>query len=295
MAKCIVTGGAGFIGSNLCRELVTRGHEVYSVDDYSSGYKKNLDDLDIPKIICDVSDYENMHRVFERVGKVDVVFHQAASKKNICLNNPVRDMEVNVKGAFNVAYLCRKFGIKLVHASTGSVYGESMGLQNESHPNNPVSYYGVSKLAGEKYVAMMLPNASILRYFHVYGASQEDKDDLGGVIAIWLRRIKEGLPIVLNGDGSQLRTFTYVGDVVEANILAAEKGTGVYNVSSGFNYTLNELIGILQRDYNIRIDRTDWLPGDIKEFNVCNARIKNLGVRFCTLEEGLKKFAFEVS
>ena len=136
---------------------------------------------------------------------MDIVFHQAASKKTICLNNPRLDLEINAKGTFNLLELSVKHNVKkFVHASTGSVYGEAQYKpQDEQHPLNPTSYYGVSKLAGEKYVRAFHDlynlNVTILRYFHVYGPRQESSD-VGGVVSIFTRRILEGKPIYIYGD-----------------------------------------------------------------------------------------------
>jgi len=287
--KYIVTGGAGFIGSHLCEELAKK-HEVHSLDDYSSGYASNLEGIKVTQHHCDVSDMEDLQDTFKLIGKVDGVFHQAASKKNICLKNPMRDLEVNGKGAYNVASICSQLGIRMVHASTGSVYGEAVGIQNELHPTNPTSFYGISKLAGEKY-ARMVGNAVVLRYFHVYGTRQESDAERGGVLAIWLKQIKEGKPITLYGDGTQERSFTYVKDLVKANILAMEKGEGIYNAASGYNYTLNGMIEILQGIFGeFQVIQKDWLVGDIKKFHVDNSRIKSIGMKkWYTLTEGIKR------
>jgi UDP-glucose 4-epimerase len=150
--KALVTGGAGFIGSHLIERLLGDGLKVVSVDNYSAGKAENLDafrgDPDFQEADCDVTDYDSLKKLFPGV---DVVFHEAASKKTICLRDPRRDLEVNAKGAFNLLKLCRDFGVKkYVHASTGSVYGEALYYpQDERHPLSPTSYYGVSKLAGD--------------------------------------------------------------------------------------------------------------------------------------------------
>ena len=275
--RYVVIGGAGFIGSHLCEELVKQGHEVYSIDDYSAGYEKNLNPFKVEQIRWDITDVrQGLEFILNKI-KPDGVFNQAASKKNVCLNNPARDLKVNIEGAFNVATACKNLNIRLVHASTGSVYGEAIGLQNESHPTNPTSYYGISKLAGEKY-ARHICNATILRYFHVYGTRQESKEDRGGVLAIWIKRLMENKPITLYGDGTQERSFTYVKDVVRANILAMDKGNGMYNIASGYNYTLNDMIKILSGIFDVSVEQTDWQVGDVKKFNVDNARINQLGM-----------------
>lgn len=287
--KYVVTGGAGFIGSHICEELSKQGHNVYSIDDYSAGYEKNLNDFDVEQISWDVTEYSGLLSIIKSLGTVDGIFHEAASKKNICLARPERDLQVNIKGAFNVATIAKELDIKLVHASTGSVYGEAMGKQDEKHPTNPVSYYGISKLAGEKY-AQYIANAVILRYFHVYGARQESADDRGGVLSIWMRRIEQGLPVILYGDGTQERSFTYVKDLVMANILAMEKGTGIYNAASGYCYTLNDMLIALKNVYgDFEVIQKDWQVGDIKKFYVDNTRIKDLGLTDWThLVDGLK-------
>jgi len=287
MKTFVVTGGAGFIGSHLCEELANLGNKVYSIDDYSAGYKRNLKGLDVIPLEGDVT-MEYTKDLIKSLNP-DGLFHQAASKKNICLNNPKRDLEVNVVGAFNMASICRDLDIPMVHASTGSVYGEAVRCQDEEHPTNPVSYYGISKLAGEKY-SRFIANAKILRYFHVIGDRQESSDDRGGVLAIWMRRLEQGLPIIVYGDGTQERSFTYVKDVVKANILAMEKGDGIYNVASGHLYTLNDMVEGLRKFYpNMQVEYQDWLPGDVKKFDVDNTRICNLGMKnWETLDEILE-------
>lgn len=284
--RYVVIGGAGFIGSHLCEELA-KEHEVFSIDDYSAGYEENLNHLTVTQIKWDVTLFPGLRHIIKSIGNVDGIFNQAASKKNICLARPERDLQVNIAGAFNVATIAKELGIKLVHASTGSVYGEAIGLQDEDHPTNPVSYYGISKLAGEKY-AKFIADAVILRYFHVFGTRQESKDDRGGVLAIWLRRLQEGKPIILFGDESQERSFTYVKDVVKANILSMEQGDGIYNVASGYEYKLSDMIDVLKTIYEVEVEQKDWIEGDVKKFYVDNSRISQLmDIHWTTLQEGV--------
>ncbi|MDD3533919.1 MAG: SDR family NAD(P)-dependent oxidoreductase [Candidatus Cloacimonetes bacterium] len=293
--KALVTGGAGFIGSHIVEELVTHGIETISVDNYFAGKHENLEHLKkyphFHEVECDVLDLDKLETLFPGV---DVVFHQAASKKTICLNNPRLDLEINAKGAFNLLELAVKHGIKkFVHASTGSVYGEAQYKpQDEKHPLNPTSYYGVSKLAGEKYVRAFHDlyglDVTMLRYFHVYGPRQESSD-VGGVVSIFTRKILEKRPITIYGDGTQQRSFTYVKDVVKANLLAAtgENTNGkVYNCASGIKVTVHELyeqvcdiLGVPDHP----LDYRDWMPGDIKVFDIDNSKIiKDLGINFVT-------------
>jgi UDP-glucose 4-epimerase len=293
--KALVTGGAGFIGSHIVEELVTKGIETISVDNYFAGKEENLEHLkgypNFHEVRCDVLDLDELETLFPGV---DVVFHQAASKKTICLNNPRLDLDINAKGTFNLLELSVKHGVKkFVHASTGSVYGEAEYMpQDESHPLNPTSYYGVSKLAGEKYVRAFHHlyglDVAILRYFHVYGPRQESSD-VGGVVSIFTRRIMEGKPIYIYGDGTQQRSFTYVKDVVKANLLAAMSGNtngNVYNCASGIKVTIEELYRYVceilgKPDHPVEF--RDWMPGDIKVFDIDNSRIKaDLGIEFVT-------------
>jgi UDP-glucose 4-epimerase len=293
--KAIVTGGAGFIGSHIVEALVTHGVEVVSIDNYFAGKAENLAHLKrhghFHEITGDVTDVEALDQHFEGV---DVVFHQAASKKTICLRDPRRDLEINGAGTYNMLALAVKHGVrKFVHASTGSVYGEAQYFpQDEDHPVVPTSYYGVSKLAGEKYVGVFRHlyglNATVLRYFHVYGPRQESSD-VGGVVSIFARLLLQGKPITIFGDGTQQRSFTYVQDVVQANLRAAtsEKAIGMtYNCASGIKVTVKELADLVAELLGVRspaIEYADWTPGDIKVFDVSNARIRSdLGIRFTT-------------
>lgn len=290
--KAMVTGGAGFIGSHIVEELVTRGFPVVSIDNYSAGKKINLAHLkkykNLQEVDCDVTDLKKLNRYFKGV---DIVFHNAASKKNICLKDPRRDLEVNGIGTFNLLELSLKHKVKkFVHASTGSVYGERViSPQTENHPLNPVSYYGVSKLAGEKYVKLFNHlyglDSTVLRYFHVYGPRQEF-NEFGGVVAIFVRNVLENKSPVIFGSGKQERSFTYVKDVVLANLVTAvnPKSRGeVYNCASGINITINQLCDRVLKTMNrqdLKPKYEDWLVGDIKSFNIDNSKIRKLGVSF---------------
>ena len=292
--KAMVTGGAGFIGSHICEALATRGFDVVSVDDYSAGKEMNLEHLkkypNFKAVKCDVTDMEHLEPLFEGV---DVIFHEAASKKNICLKDPRRDLTVNGGGAFNMVELAVKHKIKkIVHASTGSVYGEAVKLpQDENHPLNPVSYYGVSKLAGEKYVGAFHHlyglNTTVLRYFHVYGPRQEF-NEYGGVVSIFVRNLLNNEAPVIFGTGEQERSFTHVYDVVLANLVVAasdETNGEVYNCASGLKVTINELAeGVLKhfKIEDLKPVYKDWLVGDIKKFQIDNSKIRALGVDFTT-------------
>lgn len=291
--KVIVTGGAGFIGSHICEELINLKANVICLDNFSAGRMANVNAfLDQPnftllnKDVCDND--EEMNQAFEGV---DIIFNNAASKKNICLTNPQRDLEVNSGGTLNLLELSMKHGVKkFVHASTGSVYGEpKIFPTTESHPFEPVSYYGVSKLGGERYVDVFHKlyglDTTILRYFHVYGPRQES-NEFGGVVSIFLRNITEGRNPIVFGHGKQVRSFTWVKDLVKVNLLAASNpiSTGkAYNAASGIRVSINDLAESMIQllNPNLKVEHGDPLIGDIMEFEVSNDLvIKDLGVEF---------------
>jgi len=290
--RALVTGGAGFIGSHLVEALVRQGVEVVSLDDYSAGKSENLAAVrgckNFTELVGDITDPIAVRNAM--IG-VDTVFHQAASKKTVCMRDPSRDLAVNGGGALILLQAAVELGAeKFVHASTGSVYGEAVTFpQKETHRLRPVSYYGVSKLAGESYVNTFAHlfglNTTILRYFHVYGPRQESSD-VGGVVSIFLKRAILGLPLVIHGDGNQMRSFTWVGDVVEANIRSATLPCSegkTYNCASGIQVTIKDLATkvLARTSVNGKIKHVDSLPGDIREFHVDNTLIiSDLSMQF---------------
>jgi len=300
----LVTGSAGFIGSHICEELVKMGIVTVGIDDLSAGTLDNIKHLKADSLFkqvkVDVTDKEALSELFEHY-KIDVIFHNAASKKNVCLTNPQRDCDVNAKGTLNLLQLAHKHKIsKFVHASTGSVYGEPVYIpQNETHPLNPASYYGVSKLAGERYVNVFHQlygmNTTILRYFHVIGERQSSHPQFGGVVSIFINKIKNSEQVTIFGDGTQERSFTYVKDVVNANIQAwknpASNGQ-VYNCASGIKVTVSELADDLMELMNndVGINYKDWMIGDIKVFDIDNFKIKrDFNLEFTEYKESLRK------
>lgn len=292
--KVIVTGGAGFVGSHLCEELVNVGAEVISIDNYSAGKEENIKFLEVhdnfTALNKDICDTEGMDELFDGC---DTVFHNAASKKNICLHDPQKDLEVNAGGALNLLEYAHKHKIrKFVHASTGSVYGEpTIFPSTEEHPLRPVSYYGVSKLAGERYVDVFSHlydlDTTILRYFHVYGTRQES-NEFGGVVSIFLRNIIEKKDLTVFGHGDQVRSFTWVKDLVRANLAAAVNPNSrgkVYNAASGIKVTINELaenlVKMMKAEDSSNIVHGDPLIGDIMYFDISNKQIvDDLGITF---------------
>jgi len=300
--RALVTGGAGFIGSHLVDKLVCLGLDVISIDDFSAGKEDNIRHLSktpgFKSVHADITELEQIQQHFEGV---DIVFHQACSKNTVCMLDPARDLEVNAKGTLNVLQCCRQAAVsKVIHASTGSVYGEPFQFpSNEEHPLNPVSYYGVSKLAGEKYAILFHTlhglGVTVLRYYHVYGPRQ-DNSDVGGVVSIFCRRAHEGKNLIIFGDGTQVRSFTHVSDVVRINLLAAvtpEMDGRAYNCASGVRITIQELAKAVLKHYgrpDLKIEYAPWKPGDIKNFHVDNSRLRSHGFEFSKdFDDGLRE------
>jgi len=299
--KFIVTGGAGFIGSHICEELLKQNKKVICIDNLVAGKIENIKNfLNHPNFIFAREDITNLKKTLPYFEGVDVVFHNAASKCTVCRDNPKKDLLVNAWGTWCVCEASRIMGVKkLIHASTGSVYGDPVYFpQDENHPYKPKSFYGVSKLAGERYLEAFKEyyglRYSIIRYYHVYGPRQESAD-WGGVIPIFIRRAYYGQPLIIYGDGSQVRSFTYVKDDVEANFVLAnteDSDYEAYNAASGIKVSILELakkiLKIMGKE-DLRIEFKDWRPGDIKYFDVDNSKIKSIGVKFDTsFEDGLK-------
>lgn len=296
----LVTGGGGFIGSHIVEQLLKLNVRVICLDNFSGGKLENLSGfLEHPLLTvveADITDYDSIVEPFKGI---EVVYHQAVSKNSVCMANPRLDLKTNAEGTFNVLEASRVHGVKkIVHASTGSVYGEPRYMpEDELHPTEPVSFYGTSKLAAEKYCKVFKQlygmDITILRYFHVYGPRQED-NDYGGVVSIFIRRVLNGQPPVIFGDGNQIRSFTYVEDVVKANLLAACSPAAageIYNCASGLKIPIHHLAEkVLQQldrmDLAIQYDK--WKPGDIKHFDIDNSKIRSIGMSFdWSFEQGV--------
>lgn len=253
-ARILVTGGAGFIGSHLVDKLALE-NEMFVVDNLFSGSLSNLGKSKdrITFIKGDIRDKALMKDI---VTKVEFVFHLAADVGNVrSIEDPFANMEVNVQGTLNLLEACLSSNInRFVYSSSAAIYGEAKYLPiDEDHPLNPESPYAVSKLAAEKYAFAFykvhgLP-ATCLRYFNVYGSRQESSE-YGNVIPIFLKRISEGKPFTIFGDGNQTRDFVFVEDVVKANILAATQSQtigGIFNVATGKQTSVNELANLVKQ------------------------------------------------
>ncbi len=252
--NALVTGGAGFIGSNLVGELVRKGHSVTVLDNLSSGYLENLSEIKGVRFwqgdICSADD------VALAMQSCDLVFHLAASVGNKrSIDNPIRDAEVNVLGTINVLEQARRQRDvrKVVMASSAGIFGELKYLPiDEEHPAEPDSPYGATKLASEKlgllYARMYPFDVIALRYFNVYGRNQRF-DAYGNVIPIFTFKLLRGETLEVFGDGEQTRDFIHVDDLVQANMKAAEADgvSGAFNIGSGATVTINTLISLLGR------------------------------------------------
>lgn len=275
MARYLVTGGAGFIGSNIAEELVARGEEVVVFDNLSTGHEGNIEHIrqDIKFVKGDI---RNASEVRMALDGVDYVLHQAAlASVPRSIDEPLLVNDVNVGGTLTVLDESRHAGVKcVVYAASSSAYGDSEVLpKREGLLPLPLSPYGVSKLVGEYYCSVYskvygLPTVSI-RYFNVFGPRQDPASQYAAVIPIFISNLLEGKSPTIYGDGEQSRDFTYVGNIVKANILAAhsDKAAGqVINVACGGRFTLNELYSTLCEMIGVSIDPvfSDPRLGDVK-------------------------------
>ncbi|HTO93903.1 MAG TPA: SDR family oxidoreductase [Bacteroidota bacterium] len=225
--RFLVTGGAGFIGSNIVGELIRRGMAVRVFDNFSTGRRENLREFgDAPEIF--EGDLRSYHAVREAVAGVDVVLHQAALPSvPRSVRDPITSNDVNTNGTLNLLHAAREAGVhRLVYASSSSVYGDAEELpKHEGMAPNPLSPYAVSKLAGEYYCRVFARVYGLetvcLRYFNVFGPRQDPGSQYSAVIPKFITAMLRGEAPVIYGDGEQSRDFTYVSNVVEANLLAA--------------------------------------------------------------------------
>jgi len=247
MSKCLVTGGAGFIGSNLVDELINQGHEVAIIDNLSTGKKENINSQ-AEFYEVDLRNLEDIAPLFQGV---DFVFHEAAlARVQPSIENPVKYHDNNVNATLNVLVAARDVKVKkVIYASSSSIYGnqEKMPL-TEDMIATPISPYALQKYIGEEYCRLFsyvykLPTVC-LRYFNVYGSRMVTEGAYASVVSIFGQQMKKGEPMTIAGDGTHWRTYTYVKDVVRANILAAQSdmvdGRAI-NTGHSTEYTVNEI------------------------------------------------------
>ncbi len=272
--KALVTGGSGFIGSNLVRALLLEGHEVRVLDNFSTGHRGNISELDIELVEGDLRSYE---RVATATRGVEVVFHQGALPSvPRSVQDPITTSEVNVGGTLNVLLAARDYGVRrVVLASSSSVYGDAPGMpRTEAQRLQPLSPYAVSKLAAEQYSVAANRVYGLetvaLRYFNVFGEHQDPLSGYAAVIPKFIRQLLTNEMVTINGDGTTSRDFTYVENVVHANLLAAsaKRPVGrVLNVAMGTSFTLNKLFSTLTELLDVTAVPTYGppRPGDVPE------------------------------
>lgn len=272
MEHALVTGGAGFIGSNLVRALLDAGHGVTVLDNLSSGYAENLAGLDGARFVN--GDIRNESVVAEAMAGAGIVFHLAASVGNKrSIDHPIDDSEINVIGTLRVLEAARKAGArKIVFSSSAGIFGELKTLPiREDHPVEPDTPYGAGKLGAEKhclaYAKLYEIEAVCLRYFNVYGLNQR-YDAYGNVIPIFAHRMLQGEAVRIYGDGEQTRDFVNVRDVVQANYRAAmARGvSGAFNIASGTRVTINRLAEMMFEAAGLppRIEHGPMRAGDVR-------------------------------
>lgn len=268
----VVTGGAGFIGSNIVAELVALGHEVTVLDNLLSGYESNLELF--PQIRFIKGDVRDSSAVAEALQGAEVVFHHAASVGNKrSIDNPLEDAEINVLGTIQVLQGCREAGVrKIVTASSAGIFGELVTMPIlEDHPVEPDSPYGCTKLAKEKmclaYAKLYDLEAVCLRYFNVYGPNQRF-DAYGNVIPIFVFQMLRGQQLTIFGDGEQTRDFINVKDVVQANLKAARASgvSGAFNLGSASRVTINHLVELIGKaaGVDLKPEFGSERPGDVR-------------------------------
>ena len=274
MAKYLVTGGAGFIGSNIVDALLRRGEYVRALDNFSTGKPQNLVGLD-GKIEFIEGDIRDLDRVREAVKGMDYVLHQAALPSiPRSISDPITTNEVNITGTLNVLVASRDAKVKrVIYAASSSAYGDTPALpKREDMPAKPISPYGISKYAGEQYCQIFTEIYGLktvcLRYFNIFGPKQDPHSPYSGVISIFIKAYLSGVPPKIYGDGEQSRDFTFVANAVRANLLAcdAEGAAGqVFNIACGQRTTINELACLIREllESDIELVHVAQRPGEI--------------------------------
>jgi UDP-glucose 4-epimerase len=299
--KVLVTGGAGFVGSNLVRRLLELGDDVRVLDNFSTGNRRNLEDVagDVEVVEGELRSYERVHAATRGV---ELVFHQGALPSvPRSVHDPLTTSAVNVEGTLNVLLAARDEGIRrVVFASSSSVYGSSGELpRREDQHLDPISPYGVSKLAAERYCVAFSGVYALetvaLRYFNVFGPNQDPTSQYAAVVPRFIAAVSDGRPVPVNGDGTQSRDFTYVSNIVDANVLAAEAeeiSGAVLNVATGRSATVNELADTIGEVLGLSVEK-EYLPtrtGDVRDsWADCGEAQRQLGYEpAVSLEDGLR-------
>ncbi|MCK4355428.1 SDR family oxidoreductase [Candidatus Parcubacteria bacterium] len=265
--KILVTGGAGFIGSHLTDRLIEQGNKVLVIDNLSTGKKENLN----PRAVFFESDIRDFDKISPLFQDVDFVFHLAALPRVAAsIEQPIETNDINIKGTLDVLIAARDAKVKkFIYVSSTSVYGDQKNMPiKETALLDPLSPYALQKYVGEMYCKIFFQLFGIqticLRYFNVFGPRQDVDSPYSGVVAKFLKQKAEHQHLTIVGNGNQKRDFTYVKDIVDATILAAEKQGAVnqiFNIASGRNYSINELAKIIGGETTSLPER----PGEIMD------------------------------
>jgi nucleoside-diphosphate-sugar epimerase len=275
MAKVLVTGGAGFIGSHLVRALLERGDDVRVLDNFSTGNRANLEGLDVEVVEGELRSYERVHNA---VRGTELVYHAGAlGSVPRSVQDPLTSSAVNVEGTLNVLLAARDEGVKrVVYTSSSSVYGSNASLPaREDAAPDPLSPYGVAKLAAERYCISFARvydsfESVVVRYFNVFGPRQSPFSQYAAVIPLFIAAITDGRPVTIEGDGEQRRDFTYVDNVVDGTLRAGD-ATGVsgrvLNIAASSPTSVNEVADTIGRITGKPVERVTApsRAGDIRD------------------------------
>lgn len=301
--KVLVTGGAGFIGSNLAEELIKKGAKVSILDNFVTGFRENLDEIggDFEFVEGDLNDDDKLGAALENV---DIVFHQAALPSvPRSVENPLETHNACVNGTFNLLLKSKERNVRrLIYAASSSAYGDQETLPKiETMIPKPLSPYAAAKLMGEYYCQVFSRVYNLetvcLRYFNVFGPRQNPSSMYSGVISRFIDSLMTGKTPVIYGDGEQSRDFTFIANVVDANIKAAQTKNGIseiINVANGERISLNELLEVLKKitgKSDVQADYQAERKGDVKHSQADNTRaIEWLNYeKLFDLEEGLQQ------
>ena len=300
--KYAVTGGAGFIGSHLVKNLVERGNEVIVIDNLNTGKKENIEKISkkIDFFEIDIRDFSAIENILKNV---DGIFHEAAlASVQDSFRIPDEFFEVNVNGTENIFKIGKKLGIKIVYASSSSVYGNPIRIPiKESDGKNPFNPYAKTKLEGDKLAEKYAKNGLKvigLRYFNVFGPRQSK--EYAGVIKLFLERIQQGLSPLINGDGLQVRDFVYVDDVVNANILAMESNIDgeFFNIGTNSIISVLDLANIIIKFSGLKLKpiHQPAVPGDVKatQADITKAKMMLKWKPTTSLKDWLKSAVLDV-
>ena len=300
--KYAVTGGAGFIGSHLIKNLVEHGNELIVIDNLNTGKKKNIEKFS-EKINFFEVDIRNFNAIEDILKNVDGIFHEAAlASVQDSFRIPDEFFDVNVKGTENIFKIGKKLGIKVVYASSSSVYGNPISIPIKENDNkNPFNPYAKTKLEDDKLAEKYAKNGLKvigLRYFNVFGPGQSK--EYAGVIKLFLERIQQGLSPLINGDGLQVRDFVYVDDVVNANMLAMESNIDgeFFNIGTNSVISVLDLANIIIKFSGLKLKpiHQSAVPGDVKatQADITKAKMMLKWKPTTSIENWLKNVVLDI-